>query len=120
MSKRKAVRVQHLCDIPLDLDGVWLRLERRWWPDGSSCLHIAKWGIQRETGRPTPWWPPQYTQVSWDVAQELGAIIREVTARSHDDGDRPAVAGCQAQHGADANDLPGDRRPAGVQRAQPR
>ena len=50
MSKRKAVRIDHIADLPTDLEGVFLRIERRWWADGSSCLHICKWGTQPETG----------------------------------------------------------------------
>lgn len=75
MSKGKAVRVDHLCDLPLDIPGAFLRIERRHWADGSSCLHIAKWGIQPTTGRPAPWWPQQYTQVPWELAERLGATI---------------------------------------------
>jgi hypothetical protein len=69
--KRKAVRIDHLGDMPLDLPGVFLRVQRRHWDDGTSCLHIAKWGTQPETGRKAPWWPPQYTQVPWRLAGPL-------------------------------------------------
>ncbi|MFZ5815331.1 MAG: hypothetical protein ACOY93_08500 [Bacillota bacterium] len=71
MSKSKAVKIDHLGDMPLDLPGAFLRFERRHWPDGTSCLHIAKWGTQPETGRPAPWWPPQYTQIPWEMAGSL-------------------------------------------------
>lgn len=71
MSKRAALRVDHLGDVPLDLPGVFLRIERRWWVDGTSCLHIAKWGVQPERGTAAPWWPPQYVQVPWEIGPEL-------------------------------------------------
>lgn len=79
--REHAVRVDHLADIPLDLPGAFLRLERRYWADGTSCLHIAKWGHQPETGRPAPWWPPQYTQVPWALAGMLGEAINECASR---------------------------------------
>lgn len=63
MSKSKAVRIDHLVDLPLDLPGAFLRLERHYWADGTSCLHIMKWGTQSTTGKVAPWWPPQYVQV---------------------------------------------------------
>lgn len=81
MSKRKAIRVEHLGDVPLDLPGACLRIERRHWPDGSSCLHIAKWSRQPQTGRLAPWHPPQYLQLPWELARALGAAIMEVTTR---------------------------------------
>ena len=77
MSKRAAVRVDHLGDLELDKPGLFLRLERRHWADGSSCLHVAKWGTQPGTGRPAPWWPPQYIQIPWKLAEMLGATIVE-------------------------------------------
>ena len=75
MTKQTAERVQHLTDVPLDLPGVFLRVERRWWADGSSCLHIAKWGVQPKTGRSAPWWPQQYTQVPWALGEPLLAAL---------------------------------------------
>jgi len=42
MSKRKAVKIDHLADLPTDLEGVFFRIEHRYWADGTSCLHIAK------------------------------------------------------------------------------
>lgn len=80
-SKSKAVRVDHICDVPLDIPGAFLRFERRFWADGSSCLHIAKWCVQPNTGRTSPWWPPQYTQVPWEMAQEVGLTITEAVSR---------------------------------------
>lgn len=82
MSRQAAVRVDHLCDLPLDRPGLFLRLERRHWPDGTSCLHIAKWGVQPETGRPAPWWPLQYVQIPWELAEQLGSAIVEAATRA--------------------------------------
>lgn len=65
-ARAKAVKVEHLADIRADLPGVFHRVERRWWPDGSSCLHIAKWGPRPGDGRVVPWWPPQYSQLPWE------------------------------------------------------
>lgn len=75
MSKRAAIRVEHLADLPLDIPGVFLRLERRYWADGSSCLHIAKWGVQPTTGRPAPWWTPQYIQLPWELGTLFSAEL---------------------------------------------
>lgn len=84
MSKPKAVQVDLLADLPLDIPGAFLRLERRYWPDGTSCLHIAKWGRQPETGRPAPWWPLQYVQVPWG----LGAMLAKALIAAVRDGRR--------------------------------
>ncbi|WP_374712263.1 hypothetical protein [Symbiobacterium terraclitae] len=81
MSKSKAVKVDHLSDMPLDLPGSFLRIERRHWPDGSSCLHIAKWSRQPNTGRPAPWMPQQYIQLPWEYAEALGLTILDGVAR---------------------------------------
>ena len=69
--------LEHLADIPLDIPGAFLRLERYWWRDGTSCLHIAKWCVQPETNRVAPWWPPQYTQIPWELAADLAQVLRE-------------------------------------------
>lgn len=66
MSKRKAVKVDHICDLRLDRPDMFLRIERRYWADGTSCLHIAKWCKQPKRGAFAPWSPPQYTQVPWE------------------------------------------------------
>lgn len=65
--KEKAIKIDHIKDVPLDIPGAFLRFERRHWKDGTSCLHIMKWGTQPETGRQAPWWPLQYVQVPWDL-----------------------------------------------------
>lgn len=75
MSRQAAVRLDHLCDRPLDRPGLFLRLERRWWADGTSCLHVAKWSRQPNTGNLAPWWPQQYLQVPWELAEQLGATV---------------------------------------------
>ncbi|MFO7172579.1 MAG: hypothetical protein DIU70_006390 [Bacillota bacterium] len=82
MSRRAAVRIDHLADLPADLPGVWWRVERRWWADGSSCLHIAKWALQPSTGRPAPWWPPQYVQVPWQDARAFLQAVLEAVSKS--------------------------------------
>lgn len=79
MSKEKAVRVEFLADLPLDIPGVFLRLERRHWADGTSCLHIAKWGTQPETNRPAPWWPLQYVQMPWELGKKLATALTAAT-----------------------------------------
>jgi hypothetical protein len=68
MSRAKAIKIERLGDYPLDKPGMFLRAERRHWPDGTSCLHIAKWGTPSTQARPMPWWPPQYTQILWPLA----------------------------------------------------
>lgn len=70
MSKAAAVRTDHLADIPLDRDGMFLRAERRHWADGTSCLHVAKWGTKDGVSR--PWYPQQYMQVPWDL---VGSVL---------------------------------------------
>lgn len=82
MSKRAAVRVDHLGDVALDRPDLFLRLERRHWADGSSCLHVAKWSRQPNTGKLAPWWPPQYIQIPWELAEMLGATIVEAATRA--------------------------------------
>lgn len=77
MSKRAAVRVDHLSDMPLDLPGVFLRFERRFWADGTSCLHIAKWGTR--DGKVSPWWPLQYVQVPWELHRSLLVYFADAT-----------------------------------------
>ena len=72
MSKAAAVKVVHLRDIPLDRPGMFLRVERRYWADGTSCLHIAKWGLQPARQRPAPWKPLQYIQMPWEMRHLLG------------------------------------------------
>lgn len=76
LSKSKAVRVDPLGDTPLDIPGAFIRAERRHWADGTSCLHIAKWGIQPKTGRPAPWWPLQYIQIPWELAGTLTEVLK--------------------------------------------
>lgn len=76
MSKRAATRIEHLIDIALDA-GYFLRLDRRYWADGSSCLHIAKWGTQPNTGRDAPYKPLQYVQIRWEIAER---VIRQMVA----------------------------------------
>ncbi len=78
MSKQAAVHVEHLGDVLLDRPGMFLRCERRHWSDGTSCLHIAKWGTQPGTGRPAPWWPPQYVPVPWEMAPDLVRRLAEM------------------------------------------
>lgn len=80
MSKAAAVKVDHIADVPTDLPGVFLRVERRHWKDGSSCVHIAKWGTQK-SGRKAPWIPLQYIQFLWHprIAQALGESLQKVT-----------------------------------------
>lgn len=75
MAREKAVRVEHLVDVPTDKPGVFLRAERRFWSDGTSCLHIAKWGTQ-PSGRKSPWIPLQYLQVPWELASAVMDDIR--------------------------------------------
>lgn len=75
MSKRKAVRVDHLADIPLDVPDMFLRLERRYWPDGTSCLHICKWSFQPKRQKLAPWWPLQYVQLPWWLVGRLVEVL---------------------------------------------
>lgn len=82
MSKAKAVKIDHLADIRLDIPGAYLRIERRWWENGTSCLHVAKWGIQPRNGKPAPWYPQQYTQVPWELAETLGTAILEAARKA--------------------------------------
>ncbi len=74
MSKRAAVKIEHIVDLPLDKPGFFLRLERRYWQDGSSCLHIAKWA-RNGAGKATMYYPLQYVQVPWEMSGELGRQI---------------------------------------------
>lgn len=71
MTRRRAIKVDRLADIPSDLPGKFWRAERRYWADGTSCLHIAAWGTQPQTGKPAPWWPLQYTQVPWVLSESF-------------------------------------------------
>lgn len=80
VSKRAAVRVHHLADVSLDRPGTFLRLERRWWPDGTSCLHLAKWAVQPGRSCAAPWWPLQYVQLPWDLVPALAAALGDATA----------------------------------------
>jgi hypothetical protein len=67
--KRREVRERRVALATFDTGGgYWLVCERRFWDDGSSCLHVAKWGTQPGTGRPAPFYPPQYLQLPWSVA----------------------------------------------------
>jgi len=79
MSGRKARHIEHLGDYCLDLPGAFLRVERRFWPDDTSCLSIMKYGQRKSDGVITAWFQPQYTQVPWDLAEPfrlslLGAL----------------------------------------------
>lgn len=81
--KEKATKVDLIKDIPLDIPGAFLRFERRHWKDGTSCLHVMKWGTQPETGRQAPWWPLQYIQVPWELREKIQ--VNKMNIRSFSD-----------------------------------
>lgn len=74
MSRTSAVRVEHIADAPLDR-GLFLRVERRHWADGTSCLHITKWGKQPNTGRLAPYKPFQYVQIPWEIRETVRDVL---------------------------------------------
>ena len=82
MSKRAAVRIDHIGDYPLDLPGAFVRAERRYWADGTSCLHLAKWGYQQNRGCSSPWQPLQYLQVPWELVEMYAVIAMDCKEES--------------------------------------
>lgn len=83
VSKPKAIRVEHLADVPLDMPGMFIRCERRHWDDGTSCLHAAKWATQPNRGHPAPWMPQQYIQIPWPQAPEFVRTLLLALAKAN-------------------------------------
>lgn len=81
MSKSKAVKIVPLVDVPLDIPGAFIRMERRFWKDGTSCLHIMKWGIQPNTKVASPWWPLQYIQIPWEIAELFICSLADINMK---------------------------------------
>lgn len=81
MSQQKAIHIATLHDFPLDVPDCWLRVERRFWENGTSCLHVYKRGRRKSDGIITGWSQPQYTQLPWECAgafhERLAALIGE-------------------------------------------
>jgi hypothetical protein len=71
--KEKAVKTELIADCPTGKPNCFLRIERRHWADGTSCLHIAKYGYVN--GKLRAWWPPQYVQVDWELNRLLGSLV---------------------------------------------
>jgi hypothetical protein len=82
-ARAKAVRVDPLGIIPLDLPGVQLVVERRHWPEGGSCLNAQKWGTLPKRGTYCPWMG-HMLQLPWALAEpvleQLLAQVREAKA----------------------------------------
>jgi hypothetical protein len=82
LSQNAAVRIDRLGEMLLDKPEYKLIFERRWWPDGTSCLQIAKWGFQPKKQRWAYFWnPANLLQIPWELATvlfgNLGAVIEK-------------------------------------------
>ena len=73
--KEKAVKTEFIADCPTGKPGCFLRIERRYWEDGTSCLHVAKYGYVK--GKLRAWWPPQYMQIDWEKREHLVSLLTE-------------------------------------------
>ena len=75
--KEKAKQIDHIVDCPTGKPGVILRIERRHWEDGTSCLHIAKYATRQ--GKRGPYLsfyrPAQYIQIDWERRNHLTALL---------------------------------------------
>jgi hypothetical protein len=79
LSQQAAVRIDHLGEMLLDKPEYKLVFERRWWPDGTSCLQIAKWGFQPKKQRWAYFWnPANLLQIPWELAPVLFGNLGDV------------------------------------------
>lgn len=73
-ARRRAVKIEPLGSVPGDLPGTEWRVERRHWPDGSSCYHAVLWG--EVNGVVKPFYPVKMIQIPWEDAERvLGGLL---------------------------------------------
>ena len=75
---RKEVKRETICYLDLDKlqDGkqITVKVIRRFWDDGSSCLQLTKY-IELEDGSKRAYYPPQYLQIPWDQRESFAAFL---------------------------------------------
>jgi hypothetical protein len=81
-ARRQAAKIEELGWIDGDIPGTRWKVERRYWKDGTSCLHVIMWGWRKR--RPadtklmfTTWFPLKMLQLPWELA---GGFLLELVA----------------------------------------